>query len=58
MYIGINKFSASASDYKPLHEYKRKLPIYASRSHYMNTSNSMFMYQNVISMQKVARYTV
>ena len=35
MYIGINKFSASASDHKPLRiasysEFNRKLPIYAS----------------------------
>ena len=41
MYIGINKFSVSALDHKPLHVFRiqQEVAYNASRSPYMNTSN-------------------
>ena len=61
MYFGINKFSVSTSDHKPLHVYRIQQEVsYICILHHIIwiLLNSMFMYYNLRQCNKVARYTV
>ena len=54
MYISINKFNASTSDHKPLHVLRIQQEVHHT---IWIALNSIFMYQNSLQCNKVARYT-
>ena len=60
MNISINKFSASTSGHKPLHVLRIQQEvayIYILHHTIWIPLNSIFMYQNSLQCNKVARYT-